>query len=70
MTAAPTTTTMPVLLRVPEMARALGVSAKRGYELLTVLPAGAVVRLGRQVRVRQDALVAWIEAGGTAGGAA
>lgn len=61
MTAAP----LPTLLRVPDMARALGISAKRAYELVPELPPGAVVRLGRAIRIREDVLRAWIEAGGT-----
>lgn len=65
MTAPAPPSPLPHLLKVPDMARVLGVSAKRGYELVPELPPGAIVRLGRAIRIREDALRAWIEAGGT-----
>jgi excisionase family DNA binding protein len=53
------------LLTVPEVARVLRVSPPRVYELARdgLIP---VVRLGRQVRVEQDALRRWIASGGQA----
>lgn len=55
----------PNLLRIPQVAKILKVSEWRAYELARQgrLP---VVRLGRQVRVNEAALTAWIEAGGSA----
>jgi excisionase family DNA binding protein len=49
-------------------AEILVVSQSRFYELVRthVLPPGVVVRLGRQIRVDEDALEAWIRAGGQA----
>lgn len=51
------------LLRIPCVARVLNVSEARAYELVRegVLPA---VRLGRQVRISEEALRAFIERGG------
>ena len=47
-------------------AEILGVSEQRVYELVRtgILPPGVVVRLGRQVRIDEDALREWIAAGG------
>jgi len=44
------------------------VDAGRAYELARVgiLPDGVVVRLGRQIRFDEDALVDWIRGGGQA----
>lgn len=57
------TTTGLRLLRVPEAAVVLGVSAARTYELIRVgiLPS---VRLGRQVRIDLAALEEFVRAGG------
>ena len=51
------------LMKIPEMARVLDVPVDRGYALARkgIIP---VVRVGRQVRVDEDQLAAWIEAGG------
>ena len=51
------------LMKIPEVARVLDVPVDRGYALARdgVIP---VVRIGRQVRVDQDQLAAWIEEGG------
>lgn len=53
------------LLLMDEVADTLRVPKRRAYELarLGLLP---VVRVGRQVRVAEPALDAWIEAGGQA----
>lgn len=53
------------LLTMTEAAALLSVSVARAYELARtdVIP---VVRLGRQVRVNEAALHAWIAAGGAA----
>ena len=49
-------------------AQILGVSEGRLYEMVRtgLLPVGVVVRLGRQIRLDEDALVEWIKAGGQA----
>ena len=54
-----------VLLSIDEVARRLGVRRARAYELVRegLLPA---VRLGRQVRVSNEALRAWVLGGGCA----
>lgn len=46
----------------------LDVTLQRFYELVrtNVLPPGVVVRLGRQVKVDEDALREWIKSGGQA----
>lgn len=56
---------MPRLLRIAEVATTLQVTEARAYELLRLglLPQ---VRLGRQVRISEDALTAWIAKGGQA----
>lgn len=56
------------LVDAGRIAEILGVSQARVYELarIGVLPDGVVVRLGRQIRFDDDALVEWIRAGGTA----
>jgi len=53
------------LLTMQEVARALRVSEARAYELARdqLLP---TVRLGRQLRVEEEALRQWIRAGGQA----
>ena len=56
--------TIPRLMRIPRVARILGVSTARAYQLVRdgSLPS---VHLGRQVRVDADALKRWIGTGGT-----
>lgn len=51
------------LMKIPEAARLLDVPVDRCYAIARegVIP---VVRIGRQVRVDQDQLAAWIEGGG------
>ena len=51
------------LMKIPEVARVLDVPVDRCYALARegVIP---VVRIGRQVRVDQDQLDAWIAGGG------
>jgi excisionase family DNA binding protein len=51
------------LLAMKEVARRLGVSLQRAYEMgrLGLLP---VVRLGRQIRVEEGRLANWVETGG------
>ena len=51
------------LLDIPEVAKVLGVSIERAYELARtdVLP---VVRVGRQVRIDATKLAEWIDEGG------
>lgn len=47
----------------------LKVAKPRVYELARVegfFPTGVVVHLGRQVRFNIDALIAWVESGGSA----
>lgn len=55
--------TEPRLLRIPEVAARLDVTAQRAYELARSrsLP---TVRIGRQLRVDPDVLQAWIDSGG------
>jgi excisionase family DNA binding protein len=52
--------TQRLLLRVPEVAKALGLSRTKVYELIAAgeLP---VIRLGRAVRVSVTALQKWVE---------
>ncbi len=52
------------LLQISRVAGILDVTVPRAYELARsgVIP---TVRIGRQVRVSADALLEWIEAGGT-----
>jgi excisionase family DNA binding protein len=47
-------------------AEILGVTQARFYELVRtqILPPGVIIRLGRQIRVDEDALEAWIRSGG------
>ena len=54
------TETEPILIRVPEAARILGISRSKAYELINDgrLP---VVRLGMSIRVNRSALLALIE---------
>lgn len=56
------------LLTAEDAARMLYVSVGRAYELARtgILPSGVVVRLGRQIRFDEDALIEWIRAGGQA----
>ena len=53
-------TTQRLLLRVPEVAKALGLGRTKVYELIAAggLP---VIRLGRAVRVSVTALQKWVE---------
>lgn len=53
------------LLRVPEISERLRITDQRTWELIRrlMLPA---VRIGRQVRVDEDALEEWIRQGGCA----
>jgi excisionase family DNA binding protein len=54
------------LLTAKQTAELLQVTLPRVYELArAVLPAGVVVRIGRQVRFDEDALNAWLASGGT-----
>ncbi|MNS59515.1 Helix-turn-helix domain protein [compost metagenome] len=52
------------LLRIGEVAGLLGITVARAYELarLQMIP---TVRIGRQVRVKDQSLRQWIDAGGT-----
>jgi excisionase family DNA binding protein len=54
------------LVRAREAAETLGVSTWRVYDMARqgVLPPGVVVRLGRGVRISEEALHAWLAAGG------
>ncbi len=54
------------LQRIPKLAEVLDVTVPRAYELARAgfFPPGVVVRIGRQVRVNEDALRAWIASGG------
>ena len=49
-------------------AQILGIKEGRIYEMIRtgLLPLGVVVHLGRQIRIDEDALRAWIQAGGRA----
>lgn len=53
------------LLNMQEVAERLGVSLQRAYEMgrSGLLP---VVRLGRQMRVEEGRLIAWVDGGGRA----
>ncbi len=52
------------LLLAPEAAQILRITPNRLYDLMKrgIVPC---VRIGRQVRLREDELLTWIEAGGT-----
>lgn len=54
------------LVDVDRVAEILSVSQARVYELARtgILPEGVVVRLGRQIRFDEDALIEWARAGG------
>ena len=52
------------LARVSALAKRLGVSEQRAYELARAGLVGGVVRVGRQIRVDLDLLESWIAAGG------
>ena len=56
---------IPKLLTIDEVAGILNVKVARAYELARtgLLP---TVKLGRQVRIEERRLIAWIEAGGAA----
>lgn len=55
------------LAKVGKVARILGTTEARVYQLARdkVLPPGVVVRIGRQVRFDCDALLRWIQGGGS-----
>jgi excisionase family DNA binding protein len=54
------------LLTAKQTSEVLQVKLPRVYELAReVLPAGVVVRIGRQVRFDESALNAWLSNGGT-----
>jgi excisionase family DNA binding protein len=57
---------MAKLITAVRAAEILAVSVQRVYELarVGVLPAGVVVRLGRQIRLNEAALMEWVHAGG------
>lgn len=52
------------LVTIPQVAKLLGVSVQRAYELARcgIIPS---VRMGRQVRVDLDCLEEWVRSGGT-----
>jgi len=50
----------PELLRIPELARRLGVSLRVCYDLVTRGTLPGVVRVGRRIFVRRRALEAWL----------
>ena len=54
------------LITVQDFSELVGVALPRGYELARKLPPGIRVELGRQIRINEEALVRWIESGGTA----
>lgn len=56
---------IPTLLKMETVAHILGVNLQRAYQMARegLLP---VVRLGRQIRVNERKLAAWIEQGGQA----
>ena len=56
------------LMKAQRASGILGVSNQRFYELVrtAVIPPGVVVRLGRQIRINEDALSEWIDHGGQA----
>lgn len=58
---------MMLLITVKRFSEIAGVRLARGYELARQLPPGVRVLLGRQIRINEDALTKWIEAGGTLG---
>jgi hypothetical protein len=54
------------LAKADRVARILNVDKARVYELArTVFPPGVVVRIGRQVRFDERALLEWLRKGGT-----
>jgi len=53
------------LITVKRFSELAGVGLPRGYELARRLPPGVRVELGRQIRINEDALLKWIENGGT-----
>lgn len=64
--AQPNIAEFPRVLTVAQMAMRLGVSTKRAYEIVPMLPAGCVCRYGKQIRILEAALKTWLENGGTA----
>ncbi len=56
------------LITIKQFAKTLNVRDARGYELARRLPPGVRVELGRQIRINEDRLAEWIEAGGTLAG--
>lgn len=57
---------MPKLLTIAEVAQLLRVGEARAYSLIRENRLPGVVRLGRQVRVNETTLLAFIEEGGAA----
>jgi hypothetical protein len=53
------------LMTVQEFSKIIDVRLPRAYELARRLPPGVRVALGRQIRINEDALTRWLEAGGT-----
>lgn len=53
------------LINVKQLSELTGTTLRRGYELARRLPPGVRVELGRQIRINEDALLKWIENGGT-----
>ena len=53
------------LLKIEEVAKLLSIPKARAYQLArdSLIP---VVRIGRQIRVSEEALAAWVEHGGQA----
>lgn len=60
-------TQITALAPVPVGAQRLGIPVKKAYDLISaqVIPAGVVVRVGRQLRFDMARLERWIEAGGS-----
>jgi excisionase family DNA binding protein len=55
----------PLLWRVRDLAAAMSTSERGIWKLLSAgrLPDGAVVRVGRSVRIRRESVETWIRAG-------
>jgi len=52
---------LPVVLKIPDLMRVLGISRTLAYEIIH-RQGFPVVRLGRTVRIPRDALLKWLEA--------
>ena len=59
-------TSFPKLIRVDEFALRVGVTRDQAYYLIRDMPLGVVVRLRRRIRLNEEKLNKWIEAGGCA----